>query len=90
MSKLLVKGDGKGDGKRNGYKWEMRGKKKKKCTTLRIRWSSPTQLLIWPSLAYQEESRRDPEFSRGYGRTWKILDVIFDCEAYLDKLVESQ
>ncbi|KAK2006068.1 hypothetical protein LZ32DRAFT_623237 [Colletotrichum eremochloae] len=33
-----------------------------------IRWSSPTQLLIRPSLAYLWESGRDPEFSSGYGR----------------------
>ena len=45
-----------------------RGKKKKKHTTPGIRWSSPTQLLVWPSLAYLWESGRDPEFSSGYGR----------------------
>ncbi|KAK5630556.1 hypothetical protein RRF57_006271 [Xylaria bambusicola] len=43
--------------------------KKKKRTTPRIRWSSPTQLLIRRSLAYLWGSRRDPEFSGGYGRT---------------------
>ena len=40
----------------------------KKHTTPGIRWSSPTQLLVWPSLAYLWESGRDPEFSSGYGR----------------------
>ena len=51
-----------------------KGKKKEKenrRTTLRIRWSSPTQLLVQPSLAYLWESGRDPEFSSGYGRTWQ-------------------
>ncbi|KAK2053920.1 hypothetical protein LY76DRAFT_666176, partial [Colletotrichum caudatum] len=43
-------------------------KKTKKHTTPGIRWSSPTQLLIRPSLAYLWESGRDPEFSSGYGR----------------------
>ena len=42
---------------------------KQKRTTPGIRWSSPTQLLIRPSLAYLWESGRDPEFSNGYGRT---------------------
>ena len=44
--------------------------KKKKRTTPGIRWSSPTQLLVWPSVTYLWESGRDPEFSTGYGRTW--------------------
>ncbi|KAK1699695.1 hypothetical protein BDP55DRAFT_203570 [Colletotrichum godetiae] len=44
----------------------------KKHTTPGIRWSSPTQLLIRPSLAYLWESGRDPEFSSGYGRMWEI------------------
>ena len=43
-------------------------KERKKHTTPGIRWSSPTQLLVWPSLAYLWESGRDPEFSSGYGR----------------------
>ncbi|KAK1991332.1 hypothetical protein LX36DRAFT_590708 [Colletotrichum falcatum] len=43
-------------------------KQKQKHTTPRIRWSSPTQLLVWPSPAYLWESGRDPEFSGGYGR----------------------
>ncbi|KAI0460674.1 hypothetical protein F5B21DRAFT_17919 [Xylaria acuta] len=46
-------------------------KRRQKRTTPGIRWSSPTQLLIWRSLAYQWQSRRDAEFSRGYGRTWE-------------------
>ncbi|KAK0639241.1 hypothetical protein B0T16DRAFT_422714 [Cercophora newfieldiana] len=41
-------------------------------TTPGIRWSSPTQLLIRPSLVYRWESGRDPEFSSGYGRMWKL------------------
>ncbi|KAH7376914.1 hypothetical protein B0T11DRAFT_24956 [Plectosphaerella cucumerina] len=41
---------------------------KKIHTTPGIRWSSPTQLLIQPSLAYLWESGRDPEFSDGCGR----------------------
>jgi hypothetical protein len=41
-------------------------------TTLGIRWSSPTQLLIQPSLAYLWESGRDPEFSSGYGRMYLV------------------
>ena len=44
------------------------GKRQKRHTTPGIRWSSPTQLLVWPSLAYLWESGRDPEFSSGYGR----------------------
>ncbi|KAK1638964.1 hypothetical protein BDP81DRAFT_194122 [Colletotrichum phormii] len=44
--------------------------KLQKHTTPGIRWSSPTQLLIRPSLAYLWESGRDPEFSNGYGRMW--------------------
>ncbi|KAK2037848.1 hypothetical protein LZ31DRAFT_157103 [Colletotrichum somersetense] len=43
-----------------------------KHTTPGIRWSSPTQLLIRPSLAYLWESGRDPEFSSGYGRMWRL------------------
>ncbi|UQC90960.1 uncharacterized protein CLUP02_16492 [Colletotrichum lupini] len=42
--------------------------KRQKHTTPGIRWSSPTQLLIRPSLAYLWESGRDPEFSNRYGR----------------------
>ncbi|KAK0630386.1 hypothetical protein B0T17DRAFT_219707 [Bombardia bombarda] len=42
--------------------------KTKKHTTPGIRWSSPTQLLVWPSLAYLGQSGRDAEFSSGYGR----------------------
>ena len=33
-----------------------------------IRWSSPTQLLVWPSLVYRWESGRDPEFPSGDSR----------------------
>src|SRR5690349_1169110 len=48
----------------------------KKHTTAGIRWSSPTQLLIRPSLACLWESGRDPEFSSGYGRMYGDV-VIF-------------
>ncbi|KAK1486450.1 hypothetical protein CTAM01_12175, partial [Colletotrichum tamarilloi] len=47
-----------------------------KHTTPGIRWSSPTQLLIRPSLAYLWESGRDPEFSNGYGRMWWLRFVL--------------
>ena len=49
-------------------KWQ-----KKKRTTPGIRWSSPTQLLVWRSPVYLRESGRDPEFSGAYGRTWYVL-----------------
>ena len=51
-----------GEGDKNSWR------DKKQHTTPRIRWSSPTQLLVRPSLVYRWESRRDPEFSSGYGR----------------------
>ncbi len=38
-----------------------------------IRRLSPIRLLIWHSLAYQEESRRNLEFSRGCGSTWRSI-----------------
>ena len=47
----------------------------KKHTTAGIRWSSPTQLLIRPSLAYLWESGRDPEFSSGYGRMYQFFTI---------------
>ena len=50
-------------------------KKKKEHTTPGIRWWSPTQLLVWPSLVYLWESGRDPEFSSGYGRMWRVEEV---------------
>ena len=50
-----------------------------KHTTPGIRWSSPTQLLIWRSPAYLRGSRRDAEFSSGYGRMC--------CEQCLKKLI---
>ncbi|KAI1820905.1 hypothetical protein F4861DRAFT_521299, partial [Xylaria intraflava] len=46
-------------------------RRKKERTTLGIRWSSPTQLLIQPSPACLWESGRDPEYSSGCGRTWQ-------------------
>ncbi|KAK1719714.1 hypothetical protein BDP67DRAFT_131108 [Colletotrichum lupini] len=47
---------------------QTRRESTKKHTTPGMRWSSPTQLLIRPSLACLWESGRDPEFSNGYGR----------------------
>ncbi|KAK0750207.1 hypothetical protein B0T18DRAFT_123558 [Schizothecium vesticola] len=41
-------------------------------TTPGIRWSSPTQLLIWRLLACLWESGRDPEFSSTCGRMWEM------------------
>ncbi|KAK3373016.1 hypothetical protein B0T24DRAFT_249156 [Lasiosphaeria ovina] len=49
----------------------------KRHTTPGIRWSSATQLLVWPSLACLWESGRDPEFSNGYGRMWYIEEAGF-------------
>jgi hypothetical protein len=42
--------------------------KKKKHTTVGIRWSSPTQLLIHRFGAYVWQSGRDAQFSPIYGR----------------------
>ncbi|KAK3363443.1 hypothetical protein B0T25DRAFT_41651 [Lasiosphaeria hispida] len=47
----------------------------KRHTTPGIRRSSPTQLLLWPSLACLWESRRDPEFSSRYGRMWMFTAI---------------
>ena len=58
---------GKGNVRKKKSDWDYRNQDKKH-TTPGIRWSSPTQLLVWPSLAYLWESGRDPEFSSGYGR----------------------
>ena len=44
---------------------------KEKHTTVGIRSSSPTELLIYRSTAYVQESGRDPQFSVVYGRMWK-------------------
>ena len=44
-------------------------KRRSKHTTPGIRWWSPTQLLVWRSLAYLWESGRDPELSRAFGPT---------------------
>ena len=52
----------------NAAKKKKKKEFRKEHTTPGIRWSSPTQLLVWPSLAYLWESGRDPEFSSGYGR----------------------
>ncbi|KAK1995693.1 hypothetical protein LX36DRAFT_724846, partial [Colletotrichum falcatum] len=52
---------------------QARINKIQKHTTPGIRRSSPTRLLLRPSLAYLWESGRDPEFSSGYGRMWYIV-----------------
>ena len=44
--------------------------RRQKHTAPGIRWSSPTQLLVWRLLAYLWESGRDPEFSSIYGRMY--------------------
>jgi hypothetical protein len=46
-------------------------KDKQKHTTVGIRWSSPTQLLIHRSGAYVWQSGRDAQFSPVYGRMYK-------------------
>jgi hypothetical protein len=50
--------------------------KAKKHTTARIRWSSPTQLLIRRSSVYLGESGRDPELSKGYGRMCQFVEPL--------------
>ncbi|KAK1625011.1 hypothetical protein BDP81DRAFT_104559 [Colletotrichum phormii] len=40
-----------------------------------IRRSSPTRLLLRPSLVYRWESGRDPEFFSGCGRMYYVLKV---------------
>ena len=61
-----MRGGGAGNGVVDIVLGEMEATKKH--TTPGIRWSSPTQLLVWLSLAYLWESGRDPELSSGYGR----------------------
>ena len=48
------------------------GQKNQKHTTPGIRWSSPTQLLIQPSMVYVQGSGRDPQLSIGYGRMYYL------------------
>ena len=50
--------------------WEEHPKKQKH-TAEGIRWSSPTQLLIFQSTAYVWQSGRDAQFSGVCGRMWK-------------------
>ncbi|KAK1845491.1 hypothetical protein CCHR01_11866 [Colletotrichum chrysophilum] len=50
------------------YGYANKNFENQKHTTPGIRRSSPTRLLLQPSLAYLWESGRDPEFSNGYGR----------------------
>ena len=64
-----LKKEKKDEARQSGIE-KKRTKGSKKHTTPGIRWSSPTQLLVWPSLAYLWESGRDPEFSSGYGRMY--------------------
>ncbi len=45
-------------------------------TTPRIRWSSPTQLLVWPLPVYFGESGRDPKFPSRYGRMCWLSVVV--------------
>ena len=49
---------------------------KKKHTTLGIRWSSPTQLLIQRFAAWRWGSGRDPVFSTSFGRMWRTREEI--------------
>ena len=51
-----------------GAKWVWEQNKSKKHTTLGIRWSSPTQLLVQRFVVYVQGSGRDPQFSTSYGR----------------------
>jgi hypothetical protein len=52
--------------KEKGYEQQ----KRQKHTTVGIRWSSPTQLLIHRFGAYVWQSGRDAQFSPIYGRMW--------------------
>ena len=75
MKRKRLRNDNKKKGKKRKKKENER---EKKHTTPGIRWSSPTQLLVWPSLAYLWESGRDPEFSSGYGRMcfWSVFPAV--------------
>ncbi|KAI0407685.1 hypothetical protein F4802DRAFT_552941 [Xylaria palmicola] len=58
---------------------KTRDRGRQKCTTPRIRWSSPTQLLIWPSSAYQRRSDGIPSFPKGmvvHGRVGGLFGVM--------------
>ena len=55
-----------------GSSTQVSKKKAKEHTTPRIRWSSPTQLLVQLSAVYLGESGRDPEFSTAYGRMYRF------------------
>src|SRR4051812_30433384 len=53
---------------RSAHRPTKEQKNTKKHTTARIRWWSPTQLLIRRSAAYVWQSGRDAQFSTVYGR----------------------
>ena len=55
---------------------DKKGQKHQKHTTPRIRWSSPTQLLVQLSVVYLGESGRDPELSTAYGRMCLFVNVV--------------
>jgi hypothetical protein len=52
---------------------QYRNYPQKKHTAPGIRWSSPTQLLVWRLVTYLWESGRDPEFYTIYGRMYTLL-----------------
>ena len=56
---------------------ESKWAKHQKHTTPGIRWSSPTQLLVWRLVAYLGESGRDPELSTISGRMYQTR--VEDC-----------
>jgi hypothetical protein len=59
-----------------------------KHTTPGIRWSSPTQLLVWRLLAYLWESGRDPELSSTYGRMYQttVEPLFLSCACMIRKV----
>ena len=54
---------------------EKKPKRKKKHTTVGIRWWSPTQLLIYRFEACVWQSGRDAQFPSIYGRMWPELTL---------------
>jgi hypothetical protein len=67
--------------------------KKQKHTTVGIRWSSPTQLLIHRSEACVWQSGRDAQFSLVCGRMWKhysLINIIILCRLFRILLVAQQ
>ncbi len=47
---------------------EQQKRRTKKHTTAGVRWSSPTQLLVRPTVAYVRQIGRDAQLSTGCGR----------------------